>query len=75
MSLKQNLSEFDFIGLALLMAGAVCVLVGLNSGETSCASDPCARLSCIDDWFIRVIYGDNCSPFRWMHTVNHRLDQ
>ncbi|KAH9958274.1 MFS amino acid permease [Russula dissimulans] len=38
MTLQQHLNEFDFIGLALLMAGAVCFLIGLNSGETSWSS-------------------------------------
>ncbi|KAI9454976.1 MFS general substrate transporter, partial [Lactarius psammicola] len=37
MSLRQHLSQFDFLGLALLMSGVVCVLIGLNSGGTSCA--------------------------------------
>ena len=41
MSLQQHMSQFDFIGLALLMSGVVCVLVGLNSGETNCASGLC----------------------------------
>jgi hypothetical protein len=34
MSLQQHLSQFDFLGLALFMSGIVCVLIGLNSGET-----------------------------------------
>jgi hypothetical protein len=38
MTLRQHVNEFDFLGLALLMAGAVCVLIGLNSSETSCVS-------------------------------------
>ncbi|KAI0306339.1 MFS amino acid permease [Multifurca ochricompacta] len=38
MTLQQHLSQFDFLGLALLMAGVVCVLIGLNSGETSWSS-------------------------------------
>jgi hypothetical protein len=31
------MSQFDFLGLGLLMSGVVCVLIGLNSGETNCA--------------------------------------
>jgi len=38
-TLRQHVNEFDFLGLALLMGGAVCVLIGLNSSETSCVSD------------------------------------
>jgi len=45
MTLQQHIKEFDFLGLALLMAGAVCVLIGLNSGETNCMSDPRRGLS------------------------------
>ncbi|KAF8265942.1 MFS amino acid permease [Lactarius quietus] len=33
MSLQQHLSQFDFPGLALLMSGIVCVLIGLDSGN------------------------------------------
>jgi len=32
------MDEFDFLGLGLLLAGTVCVLIGLNSGETSWSS-------------------------------------
>ncbi|KAI0293081.1 major facilitator superfamily domain-containing protein [Russula brevipes] len=38
MTLQQHMNEFDFLGLGLLMAGAVCVLLGLNSGETNWSS-------------------------------------
>jgi hypothetical protein len=38
MTLKQHMNEFDFLGLALLVAGAVCALLGLTSGETNCMS-------------------------------------
>ena len=41
MSLQQHLNQFDFLGLALLMSGVVCVLIGLNNGETSCAFGLC----------------------------------
>ncbi|EJD36920.1 MFS general substrate transporter [Auricularia subglabra TFB-10046 SS5] len=34
---KQQLSEFDFIGLATLVGGVACLLVGFNFGETSWA--------------------------------------
>jgi hypothetical protein len=37
MSLQEHLRQFDFLGLGLLMIGVVCVLIGLNSGETNCA--------------------------------------
>jgi hypothetical protein len=49
MTIKQHINEFDFLGLALLMAGTVCVLIGLKSGETSCVSDRRTKISCIDD--------------------------
>jgi hypothetical protein len=38
LTLQQHMNEFDFLGLALLVAGAVCVLLGLTSGETNCGS-------------------------------------
>jgi EmrB/QacA subfamily drug resistance transporter len=38
MTLQQHLNEFDFLGLGLLIGGTVCVLIGLNSGETSWSS-------------------------------------
>ncbi|KAI0273327.1 MFS general substrate transporter [Gloeopeniophorella convolvens] len=38
MTLRQHMAQFDFIGLGLLMAGVVCVLLGLNSGETNWSS-------------------------------------
>ncbi len=41
MSLRQHLRQFDFLGLALLMSGVVCVLIGLNKGGTSCAFGLC----------------------------------
>ena len=41
MTLQQHMSQFDFPGLALLMAGVVCILIGLNNGETSCAFGLC----------------------------------
>ncbi|EJD36911.1 MFS general substrate transporter [Auricularia subglabra TFB-10046 SS5] len=34
---KQQVSEFDFIGLATLVGGVACLLVGFNFGETSWA--------------------------------------
>jgi len=37
-SIKQTLSEFDFVGLILIMAGIAMLLVGFNSGETSWSS-------------------------------------
>ncbi|KAH9998106.1 MFS general substrate transporter [Russula compacta] len=38
MTLQQHVSQFDFLGLALLVSGTTCVLVGLNNGETSWTS-------------------------------------
>ena len=39
MTLQQHVNDFDFAGLALLIGGTVCVLIGLNSSETSCMLD------------------------------------
>ncbi|KAF8265935.1 major facilitator superfamily domain-containing protein [Lactarius quietus] len=47
MTLQQHLSQFDFLGLGLLMSGAVCVLIGLNSGETSWSSAETIALICV----------------------------
>ena len=33
----QHVQEFDFLGLTLLVAGVVCVLMGFNQSEFSCA--------------------------------------
>jgi hypothetical protein len=45
MSLQEHLRQFDFLGLGLFITGVVCVLMGLNSGETNCAfrlyNSPC----------------------------------
>jgi hypothetical protein len=38
MSLWHHLSQFDFLGLTLLMSGIVCVLLGLDSGDNGCES-------------------------------------
>ncbi|KIK57685.1 hypothetical protein GYMLUDRAFT_203254 [Collybiopsis luxurians FD-317 M1] len=32
---REHIREFDFIGLGLIIAGVVCLLIGLNQGETS----------------------------------------
>ena len=45
MSLQQHLGQFDFLGLALLTCGVVCLLIGLNSGETNCAYELCDPVS------------------------------
>ena len=37
------------LGLGMLIGGTVCVLIGLNSGETSCVSDQPSRQSCSND--------------------------
>ncbi|KAK7467253.1 hypothetical protein VKT23_004310 [Stygiomarasmius scandens] len=33
----EHAREFDFIGLILIVAGVICLLIGFNSSETSCA--------------------------------------
>lgn len=33
---RQHVAEFDFLGLALIVSGVVCILIGLNFSETSC---------------------------------------
>ncbi|KAI0062470.1 MFS general substrate transporter [Artomyces pyxidatus] len=35
MSFREHMRQFDFLGLALIISGVVCVLLGFNSGETS----------------------------------------
>ncbi|KAG6918133.1 hypothetical protein DXG01_016322 [Tephrocybe rancida] len=35
MTLKQHIDQFDFVGLALIVGGIVCVLLGFNFSETS----------------------------------------
>jgi len=47
MSLQQHMSQFDFIGLGLLMSGVICVLIGLNSGETNWSSAETIALLCV----------------------------
>ncbi|KZV73419.1 MFS amino acid permease [Peniophora sp. CONT] len=37
-TLRQHVGDFDFVGLALLVAGVVCLLIGFNSGETTWSS-------------------------------------
>lgn len=34
--LRDHVAELDFIGLFSLVAGVVCLLIGLNVGEASC---------------------------------------
>jgi hypothetical protein len=34
--LRDHVAELDFIGLFSLVAGVVCLLIGLNFGEASC---------------------------------------
>jgi hypothetical protein len=46
MTLRQHVNQFDFLGLGLLMSGVVCVLIGLNSGETSWSSAETIVLLC-----------------------------
>ena len=33
---RQHLSEFDFLGLFLIVAGVICLLLGFNQSENSC---------------------------------------
>ncbi|KAF5389816.1 hypothetical protein D9757_003708 [Collybiopsis confluens] len=35
-SFQEHVREFDFIGLGLIIAGVVCLLIGLNKGQTKC---------------------------------------
>jgi uncharacterized membrane protein YiaA len=44
MTLQQHMSQFDFFGLALLMSGVICSLIGLNNGEFSCAPSSCGSI-------------------------------
>ena len=43
-SLREHIRDFDFLGLFLIIGGILCVLLGLNSGETSCE---CKRLDVV----------------------------
>ena len=36
-SVREQLRVFDFAGLALIVGGVACVLVGFNRSQTSCA--------------------------------------
>jgi hypothetical protein len=36
LSLCEHLRDFDFLGLVLIVGGVLCLLIGLDSGETSC---------------------------------------
>lgn len=33
---RDHIREFDFLGLALVVGGVVCVLIGFNNSEVSC---------------------------------------
>jgi hypothetical protein len=35
-TLREHASDFDFLGLFLIVGGVLCVLLGFNSGQTSC---------------------------------------
>jgi membrane-bound ClpP family serine protease len=37
-SFRDHMSDFDFIGLFLMIGGVVCLLIGLNNGTTSWSS-------------------------------------
>lgn len=47
MTLQQHMSQFDFFGLALLMSGVICILIGLNNGEFSWSSAETIALLCV----------------------------
>ncbi|KAN0140986.1 MFS general substrate transporter [Lactarius tabidus] len=47
MTLQQHMSQFDFPGLALLMSGVICILIGLNNGETNWPSAETIALLCV----------------------------
>jgi hypothetical protein len=36
MPIKHHVATFDFLGLALLVGGVVCLLIGFNQGEANC---------------------------------------
>ena len=36
-TIRQHVNEFDFFGLFLLVGGVVCLLLGFNQSENSCA--------------------------------------
>lgn len=42
-TLKEHVQDFDFIGLALMIAGVICLLLGFNSSETDCKPPPVVR--------------------------------
>ncbi|KAH8989226.1 MFS general substrate transporter [Lactarius hatsudake] len=58
MSLRQHLSQFDFLGLALLLSGVACVLVGLNKGGTTWSSATTIALLCVGPMLL-VLAGIN----------------
>jgi hypothetical protein len=33
---RDHIREFDFVGLCAIVTGVVCLLLGLNSSETTC---------------------------------------
>ena len=33
---RQHVSEFDFLGLFLIVAGVICLLLGFNQSENAC---------------------------------------
>ncbi|KAH9071118.1 MFS general substrate transporter [Lactarius deliciosus] len=58
MSLRQHLSQFDFLGLALLLSGVACVLVGLHNGGTTWSSATTIALLCVGPMLL-VLAGIN----------------
>ena len=40
-SWREHAREFDFLGLALIIAGVVLILLGFNFSENSCAYASC----------------------------------
>lgn len=39
-SFRDHIKEFDFLGLATVVSGVVCLLLGFNSSEMTCTQNP-----------------------------------
>jgi hypothetical protein len=51
-SFRDHMSDFDFIGLFLMIGGVVCLLLGLNNGTTSCTFR-FISWRIVTDWFVQ----------------------
>ena len=51
-SFREHVREFDYIGLGLMISGVVCLLVGFNFGEQSCAYHQLVHASLIRNYFL-----------------------